>query len=182
MLHQQTRVVLCMSYFVRQIFLWGCSFPHDSVHFVRQLPFQNPNLFGFNTTKHTSKNTVLLAGWTTDYRSETAAMMITVHLRRRAFSSVTRVTLSNHLPAVSDRCRESGFFDPQRGHWTGYHALWSHTLSPADHKDAFLFICNPPLTSTSYCHVVSWGSCHAAQSPHHHSLRCINTYNSFYNH
>lgn len=83
-------------------------------------------------------------------------------------SCVTSVTPSNHLHAVADRCRELGFLDSQRGHWTGYHALWSHVLSPAGPERRLPFVSYPLLTSTSYCHVhllgqLSWWIEH----PHH---------------
>ncbi len=128
---------------------------------------QAPNLFSFYTTQHTGKNTVLLSGWTTDYRSETEAMMITVHvhLRRGAFSCVTSVTLSNHLPVVPDRCRELGFSGSSAGAWDRIsRPLIPHTV-PCRPGRRLPFVSNPLLTSTSYCHVVSWGSCHGEQSP-----------------
>jgi len=37
-----------------------------------------------------------------------------------------------------------GFLNPQQEHWTGYHALWSQTLSPADWEEACLL-------SLAYC-------------------------------
>lgn len=90
-----------------------------------------------------------------------------------------------HCQTTSPRCLTGagswGFLDPQQGHWTGYHALWSQTLSPADREDVCLLSVTccwqVPLTAT-------WspgGSCHGEQS-RHHRLHCINTYNSFYTH
>lgn len=134
---------------------------------------QAPNLFSFNTTRHTGKNTVLLSGWTTDYRSETEAMMITVrvHLRRGAFSCVTSVTPSNHFPVVPDRCRELGFSESSAGALDRIsRPLIPHTV-PCRPGRRLPFVSNPLLTSTSYCHVVSWGSCHGEQSsPSHTTL------------
>lgn len=144
---------------------------------------QAPDLFSFRTTQHTGKNTVLLSGWTTDYRSVREAMMITVHvhLRRGAFP-VLRVW---HSQTTSLRCLTGagslGFLDPQRGHWTGYHALWSHTLSPADREDACLL-------SLTHCWQVpltamwSPGAAVMLYRAPHHKLHRINTYNSFYTH
>lgn len=169
MLHQQGLVVVYMSYFVRQIFLWGCSFPHDLVHFVRQLPFQNPKhpISSASTQRNTQAKTAFLSGWMTDYRSETEAMMITVHvhLRRGAFSCVTSVTLSNHLPWVPDRCKELGFSGSSSGALDRIsRPLIPHTV-PCRPGRRLLFVSKPLLTSTSYCHVVSWGSCHGEKKP-----------------
>lgn len=96
--------------------------------------------------------------------------MITVHacLRSKGVLLCCRsMTLSNQLPWVSDRCKGlgGGVCEFHQGHWTGYHTLWSHTLSPADRDDTCFFVSKPLLTSTSYCHVVSWGSCQGEQSP-----------------
>lgn len=77
------------------------------------------------------------------------------------------VTLSDQLPWVSDRCTAlEGFF------------LWisSGTLDrisrpmipravPCWPGWRLPFVSKPLLTSSSYCHVVSWGSCHGEQSP-----------------
>lgn len=188
MLHQQALVVVYMSYFVRQIFLWGCSFPHDSVHFVRQLPFQNP--------KHpvSSASTQCNIQPKTQYFCQAERLII--DLKQKPWWLLYMYTSGEgrslvlqvwHRQTTSLWCltgaRSWGFRDPQRGHWTGYHALWSHTLSPADREDACLLSQTPLLTSTSYCHLVSWGSCHGERSPPpHHRQHCINTYNSFYTH
>lgn len=128
---------------------------------------QAPSLFSFNTMQHTGKNTVLLSGWTTDYRSETEAMMITVHvhLRRGAFSCVASVTPSNHLPAEPDRCRELGFSGSSAGALDRISRLLIPHTVPCRPGRCLPFVSNPLLTSTSYCHVVSWGSCHSEQSP-----------------
>lgn len=183
MLHQQALVVVYMSYFVRQIFLWGCSFPHDSVHFVRQLPFQNP------------KHPISSASTQRNLQAKTQCFCqverLIIDLKRKPWWLLYMYTSGEgrslvlqawHRQTTSPRCLTGagswGLLDPQRGHWTGYHALWSHTLSPADQEDACLFVSNPLLTSTSYCHVVSWGSCHGEASPPSQT----NTYNLFYTH
>lgn len=128
---------------------------------------QAPNLFSFNTTLHTGKNTasVRLNDWLQiwngshdDYCTRTPQER-GVPLALRAW----------HRQTTSPRCLTGAgsrsFLDPQRGHWTGYHALWSHTLSPADRKDACLLSLTRcwqvPLTAM-------WspgGSCHEEQSP-----------------
>lgn len=134
---------------------------------------QAPNPFSFNTAQHTSKNTAPLSGWTTDYRSETEATMITahVHLRRGAFSYVTSMTPLNHLPAVPDRCRELGFSGSSAGVLDRIsRPLIPHTV-PCRPRRRLPFVSNPLLTSTSYCHLVSWGSCHGEQN--HPSLATI---------
>ncbi len=94
-------------------------------------------------------------------------MMITVHahLRRGAFSCVGNVTPSNHLHAVPDRCRESGFSGSSAGALDRIsRPLIPHTV-PCRPGRRLPFVSNPLLTSTSYCHVVSWGSCHGERSP-----------------
>lgn len=93
--------------------------------------------------------------------------MITVHvhLRRGAFSCVTNMTPSNHLPAVPDRCRELGFSGSSAGALDRIsRPLIPHTV-PCRPRRRMPFVSNPLLTSTSYCHLVSWGSCHGEQSP-----------------
>lgn len=82
------------------------------------------------------------------------------------------MTLSYRLPWVSDRCKGLSFFffcfffcEFHQGHWTGYCALWSNRAVPCWPGWHLLFVSAPLLTSTSYCHVVSWGSCQGEQSP-----------------
>lgn len=79
------------------------------------------------------------------------------------------MTLSYRLPWVSDRCKGLSFFfffcEFHQGHWTGYCALWSNRAVPCWPRWHLLFVSAPLLTSTSYCHVVSWGSCQGEQSP-----------------
>lgn len=93
--------------------------------------------------------------------------MITVHaqLRRGAFSWVQSVALSNHLPAVPDRCRELGFARSSAGALDRIsRPLIPHTV-PCRLGRRLPFVSNPLLTSTSYCHIVSWGSCRGEKSP-----------------
>lgn len=142
---------------ITQFTLWG--------NLSFQKP-QAPHFFSFEAL-HTGKNTTLLSGWTTDYRSKRKAMMTTVyaHLRRGAFLRVKSVTLSNHLPAAPDRCRELGF----AGSTAGAPDRISRPLIPHSVPCRLgrrpPFVSNLLLTSTSYCHVVSWGSLHVEQSP-----------------
>lgn len=140
---------------------------------------QAPNFFSFNTTQHSrGENThtctractpaPLMSAWMTDYRCETKAMMITahVHLWRRAFSCVTHVTLSNHLPWVPDRCRELEFSGSSSGPLDRIsRPLIPHTV-PCRLGRRLPFVSKSLLTSTSYCHMVSWGSCQCEQSRH----------------
>lgn len=142
----------CCSWFANelQIFPQGCSFHPGLVRLVRQLPVQNskyPISSCFNTTQH--KNAVRLWRWEADYRFVKEAMMITVHahLGRRAFSSVAGAW---HCQTSSLGCLTGArlwrvfFCEFHQGQWTGYHALWSHALSPADRDD----VC---LLSPSHC-------------------------------
>lgn len=125
---------------------------------------QAPNLFSFNTTLHTGKNTasVRLNDWLQIWNGNHDDNC-TCTPQERGVPLVLRVW---HSQTTSLWCLTGagswGFLDPQQGHWTGYHALWSHTLWPGR---CLPFVSNPLLTSTSYCHVVSWGSCHGEQSP-----------------
>lgn len=119
-------------------------------------------------------------------------MMITVHVHlwRRAFSCVTHVTLSNHLPWVPDRCRELEFSGSSSGALDRIsRPLIPHTV-PCRLGRRLPFVSKSLLTSTSYCHMVSWGSCHGEQSPHPitdyavlitttRSTHCNNTENLF---
>lgn len=137
-----------------------------------------------STQCNRSTNTVLLSDWTTDYTFGMESVMITihVHLRRERRSLMLQVWQSEtttllRLTGAVSWC----FLDPQQGYWTGYHALWFQTLSPADSEDVCLLSQAWLVTSTSYFPVVSWGSCRGELSPHHRT-HCINTYKSFYTH
>lgn len=143
MLHQQALVVVYMTYFVRQIFLWGCSFPHDSVHFVRQLPFQNPEhpIPSASTQRNIQPKT----------QGSCQVERLIIDLKRKPWWLLYTYTSGEgrslvlrtwHCLTTSPQCLTGAgsldFLHPQQGHWTGYHALWSHTLSPADWEDACL--------------------------------------------
>lgn len=168
MLHQQALVVVYMSYFVRQIFLWGCSFPHDSVWFCEAITLpkpQAPNLFSFNTTLHTGKNTasVRLNDWLQiwngshdDYCTRTpqewgVPLVLGVWHHQTSLWWLTGAELefSGSSAGALDRISRP---------------LIPHTV-PCGPGRRLPFISNPLLTRTSYCHVVSWGSCHGEQSP-----------------
>lgn len=176
MLHQQALVVVYMSYFVRQIFLWGCSFPHDSVHFVRQLPFQNP------------KHPISSASTQRNIQAKTQCFCqverLIIDLKRKPWWLLYTYTSGEgrslvlrawHRQTTSLRCMTGagswGFLDPQQGHWTGYHALWSCTLSPADREDACLL-------SLTHCRQVpltamwSPGAAVMVNRAPHHRLHC----------
>lgn len=129
---------------------------------------QAPNRFSFNTTQHTGKKTQCFCQverLIIDLKRKPRWLLYT-YTSGEGRSLALRIW---HSQTTSLWCLTGagswGFLDPQQGHWTGYHALWSHTLSPADREDCLPFVSNPLLTSTSYCHVVSWGSCHVNRAP-----------------
>lgn len=74
--------------------------------------------------------------------------------------------MSNQLPWVSDRCKGLEFF------CEFHHGTLDRISRPMIPRAVpcwpgwrLPFVSKPLLTSTSYCHVVSWGSCHGEQSP-----------------
>lgn len=182
--HQQGLVVVYMSYFVRQIFLWGCSFSRDLVHFVRQLPFQNP--------KHPISSASTQRNIQAKIQCFCQVEWLIIDLKRKPWWLLYTYTSGEgrslvlqvwHCQTTSLGCltgaRSWGFLDLHQGHWTGYHALWSHTLSPADWEDACLL-------SLSHCWQVpltamwSPGAAVMVNRAPHHRLHCINNYNPFY--
>lgn len=146
MLHQQALVVVYMCYFVRQIFLWGFSFPHDSVHFVRQLPFRNPK----RTVSSASTQRDVQAKKKNNTQCFCDVERLIIDLKQKPWWLLHSCTSGKgrvivwvwHRQTNSPRCLTGagsrGLLDLQRGHWTGYHALWSHSLSRADGEDACL--------------------------------------------
>lgn len=130
---------------------------------------QIPNFFMLqhNTTQH--KNAVRLSRWEADYRCVKEAMVMTVHvhLRRRAFSSAAGAW---HCQTSSLGCLTGARL------WRVFLWISSGTLDrisrpmipravPCWPGWRLPFVSKPLLTSSSYCHVVSWGSCHGEQSP-----------------
>lgn len=95
-------------------------------------------------------------------------MMITVHvhLRRRAFSCVAGVW---HCQTSSLGCltgaRARGFLWISSGTLDRISRPMIPRAVPCWPGWRLPFVSKPLLTSTSYCHVVSWGSCHSEQSP-----------------
>lgn len=166
--HRQGLLAVCTGYFVRQIPLWGCSFPRDLVHFVRQLPSQNPkhpissastqlNIQGGKTHTHAHARahprSLCQLEWLIIDVKPKPWWLLHMYTSGEGRSLVLRMW---HCQTTSPGCLTGAgswnFLDLHQGHWTGYHALWSHTLSPADWEDACLLspsrCWQVPLTAT----------------------------------
>lgn len=137
----------------RQIFLWGCSgcsFPHDSVHFVRQLPRPKPRAA---STQHSAQPktqcSCQVERLIIDLKRKPWWLLYTYTSGEgRSLALLTRRRQTTSLPCLTG-AGSWGFLDPQQGRWTGYHALWSHTLSPCRPRRCLPFVSNPLLTSSS---------------------------------
>lgn len=147
MLHQQAHVV--MTYSLRHIFLWGYLFPHDLIHFVRQLPFQNPKhpISSASTQDNiqTKAQSFCQVEWLIIDLKWKPRRLLYMHTSGEGRSLMLRMwhcqtTSLGRLTGASSW----DFLDLHQGQWTGYHALWSHTLSPADREDACIL-------SSSHC-------------------------------
>lgn len=122
---------------------------------------QAPNFFSFNTTQHSrgGKHThahprrLCQLEWLIIDVKPKPWWLLHMYTSGEGRSLVLPMW---HCQTTSPGCLTGAgswnFLDLHQGHWTGYHALWSHTLSPADWEDACLLspsrCWQVPLTAT----------------------------------